>query len=96
MARFTVLLHPEPEGGYSVHIPGLNVATQGETLDEAMAMAREAAEGMIEGMVEGHDIVVPELAPPIIASIEIDVPDEINAYSDTKGSAPLASRGGPQ
>jgi predicted RNase H-like HicB family nuclease len=37
----------EPEGGYSVFVPGLpSVATQGETIEEARANGREAIEGI--------------------------------------------------
>jgi predicted RNase H-like HicB family nuclease len=41
---YTVILTPEREaGGYSVSVPALpEVATQGETVEEALAMAREA------------------------------------------------------
>src|SRR5881398_2146021 len=42
--RYTILLHPDPdEGGYTVTVPALpGVVTQGETLEEAIAMARNA------------------------------------------------------
>ena len=82
MARFTVLIHPEPDGGYSIASPGLHLVTQVDTVDHALAMAREAAESAIQGLVEQHDVVVPELAPPIIASIEVEIPDAISAYVD--------------
>jgi predicted RNase H-like HicB family nuclease len=47
---YTVILTPEPEvGGYSVTVPALpEVATQGETVEEALAMAREAIELSLE------------------------------------------------
>jgi antitoxin HicB len=42
--RFAIILHPDPEeGGYTVTVPALpGVVTQGETLEEAIAMARDA------------------------------------------------------
>lgn len=42
--RYTIILHPDPdEGGYTVTVPALpGVATQGETLEEAIAMAKDA------------------------------------------------------
>jgi len=42
--EYTVLLNPDDEdGGYTVTVPALpGVVTQGDTLDEALAMAREA------------------------------------------------------
>ena len=38
----------EEEGGYSVYCPELDIYTQGETVEEAIANLREAAEGYIE------------------------------------------------
>ena len=40
---YTVVLEPEAEGGFSVSVPALpEIATQGETVEEALASAREA------------------------------------------------------
>ena len=47
--RYTVIFEPAEEGGYVVHVPALHgLATQGETLEEARDMARDAIEGYIE------------------------------------------------
>jgi predicted RNase H-like HicB family nuclease len=41
--KFIVLLFDEPEGGYSVEIPELpGCFTEGDTVEEALANAREA------------------------------------------------------
>ena len=46
---FTVLFEPAEEGGYVVTVPALpGCATQGETLEEARAIAREAITGYLE------------------------------------------------
>jgi len=51
--EYEVVLSPETEGGYSVFVPDLpSVATQGETREEALAMAKEAIEGYLEVMAE--------------------------------------------
>jgi predicted RNase H-like HicB family nuclease len=51
--RLRVVLHPEKEGGYSVAVPALpGCYSQGETVEEAMANIREAAEGMLEALNE--------------------------------------------
>lgn len=43
---YTVLLQPEPEGGYTVTCPTLpGLVTYGETLDEARVMAADAIRG---------------------------------------------------
>ena len=39
---YPVILHPEPEGGFSVSVPDLNIGTQGETIAECTDMARDA------------------------------------------------------
>ncbi len=47
--RYTVIFEPAEEGGYCVFVPALNgLATQGETLEEARATARDAIEGYLE------------------------------------------------
>ncbi|HEY3492183.1 MAG TPA: type II toxin-antitoxin system HicB family antitoxin [Solirubrobacterales bacterium] len=41
--EYEIVLQPEPEGGFSVFVSELpSVATQGETIEEATEMAREA------------------------------------------------------
>lgn len=51
--EYEVVLSPEDEGGFSVFVPELpSVATQGDTREEALAMAKEAIEGYLEAMQE--------------------------------------------
>ena len=46
--KLKVVLHPEKEGGYSVAVPALSGCySAGETVEEAMRNAREAAEGLL-------------------------------------------------
>ena len=53
MMKLKVLLQPEEEGGYSVSVPALpGCYSQGETLDEALANIREAADLWIEVQTE--------------------------------------------
>ena len=55
------LLEKETEGGYTVHVPVLpGCHTQGETLDEAMANAKEAIEVYLESLKqEGEALPLP-------------------------------------
>jgi predicted RNase H-like HicB family nuclease len=47
--KLKVILSPEPEGGFSVAVPALpGCFSQGETEDEALANAREAAGAWLE------------------------------------------------
>ncbi len=49
--EYEVVLLPEAEGGFSVFVPELpTVVTEGETVEEALDMARDAIEGYLETM----------------------------------------------
>jgi antitoxin HicB len=51
--EFDLVIVAEAEGGYSVFVPELpSVATQGESIEEARANAREAIEAYLEVMHE--------------------------------------------
>ena len=57
-ARYTCIFRPEPEGGYTVRchaFPGL--ITNGKTLEEARANAREALEIVHRGIPAGRPAV---------------------------------------
>jgi predicted RNase H-like HicB family nuclease len=73
MGRFTVLLYHE-EDGYSAIVPVLNVASQGDTIEEALAMAQEAAELKVEWLIKHGEPVLEEDEPPIVASVKVKVP----------------------
>ncbi len=42
---YRVELEPAEEGGFVVHVPTLDLHTQGETYEEAIAMAKDVIEG---------------------------------------------------
>jgi antitoxin HicB len=49
--HFTVLFEPAEEGGYVVTCPALpGLVTEGDTLDEARAMARDAIKAYLESL----------------------------------------------
>jgi predicted RNase H-like HicB family nuclease len=66
--RYTIILQPEPDdGGYSVLVPALpGCYAQGETLEEAIALAREAISLHVKGLIEQGESV-PEEAEPLQA-----------------------------
>lgn len=56
---YKVLLREEPEGGYTAFVPSLEgCVTHGDTLDEAINNAKEAAELYIESLKE-HGEAIP-------------------------------------
>ncbi|MBV9213933.1 MAG: type II toxin-antitoxin system HicB family antitoxin [Actinobacteria bacterium] len=72
MARdreYEVVLVPEEEGGFSVSVPALpGLHTQGESVEEALAMAKDAIEGYLEVLKdEGR----PPPEPPRIERITV-------------------------
>jgi predicted RNase H-like HicB family nuclease len=71
---YTVLLQPEPEGGYTVTCPALpGLVTYGETLEEARAMAADAIRGYIECLREDGE-AIPESDPapaPLVDRVSV-------------------------
>jgi antitoxin HicB len=66
---YTIIIEPAEEGGYVVTCPSLRgLATQGETLEEARAMAADAIQGYLECLREDGLSIPPSdqpLAEPI-------------------------------
>jgi predicted RNase H-like HicB family nuclease len=63
---YTIILEPAEEGGFIVTVPALpEVATQGDTRDEALANAREAIELVIEHRLSRGQPVPADVAPVI-------------------------------
>lgn len=58
--NYRIFLRKEPEGGYTVTVPSLpGCVTYGETIDEAVKMAKEAIELYIETLAaQGEDIPI--------------------------------------
>ncbi len=54
--NYRIILRKEPEGGYTVIVPSLSgCVTFGETVDEAVKMAKEAIELYIEDLKESNE-----------------------------------------
>lgn len=60
--NYRILLRNEPEGGYTVSVPSLpGCITYGNTLDESIAMAKEAIGLYLESLKEhGEEIPTEE------------------------------------
>jgi predicted RNase H-like HicB family nuclease len=57
---YRILLTPEEEGGFSVNVPSLpGCFTQGETIEEAIEMAKEAISLYVESL-EAEGQLVPD------------------------------------
>lgn len=53
---YTIHLQPAEEGGFNVSVPALpGCFTQGETFEEALAMAHEAIAGFLDALAKTGD-----------------------------------------
>ena len=70
-----VLLTPEPDGRWSVSVPSLPaVYSFGDTIEEALAMIKEAIELHLECLVEDGESI-PEAYPVLLKTVQIDEPE---------------------
>ena len=69
---YTVLFEPAEEGGYMVTCPALpGVVTQGETLEEARAMAEDAIRGYLESLLKDGLSIPPDTPGPIKEKVKV-------------------------
>src|SRR4051794_17665799 len=73
MPRYTVLLYKE-DGVYAALVPMLGVASQGRTVEEALAMAHEATALQVKWLAEHNEPILEEEEPPIVAAVNVDIP----------------------
>jgi len=53
---YTAIIEPGEEGGYIATVPALNyIVTQGETLEEVKAMAKDLIKGYLEALLKAGD-----------------------------------------
>ncbi len=66
--QFTAVFEPAPEGGFTVTVPALpGLVTEGDTLEEAREMVKDAIRGYLESLVKhGEEIPI----EPSAASVE--------------------------
>ena len=69
--EYSVVVHQAEEGGYWLEVPALEGCfTQGETMDEILANAKEAIELYLEGLAElGKEI--PRDEPVTVQHVEV-------------------------
>jgi len=70
---YRILLRKEPEGGYTVIVPSLpGCVTYGDTIEEAIEMAKEAIELYIESLKEhGEEIPTEEGTLEYTLTVEV-------------------------
>lgn len=90
--RYTVVLVPDiGDGGFVAYVPVIpGCVTQGDTAEEAIAMAQDAATAFLASMAE-HDEGVPrEPLGTMVTSVEVMTPELVPsaAESGLVGAAP--------
>ena len=70
---FTIILEPDEEdGGYTVTVPALpGCITQGDTLEDAIAMAKDAIQVYVESLVQDGLPVPTERERPQAITIKV-------------------------
>lgn len=78
--QYPVNLLADPDGGYVAVFPDLpGCLTQGETLEEAVAMAEDARVGWIETEYElGHDIPLPSYPEEYSGKFNVRIPKSLH------------------
>jgi len=71
--RYTIILHPDTdEGGYTVTVPSLpGCITQGDTLEEAIAMAKDAIKLHLEVLAADGEPIPEEREHPQAITIDV-------------------------
>ncbi|MBI4317382.1 MAG: type II toxin-antitoxin system HicB family antitoxin [Chloroflexi bacterium] len=73
MHEYTIILEPDlEEGGYTVTVPALpGCITEGDTLEEAIAMAKDAIAGYLESLKMAGEPIPDETVPPQIVKVQV-------------------------
>ena len=73
--KLTVVLRPDSEdGGYVAECPAIpGCISEGDTVEEALANIREAAEGCLESLAERGE-PLPDQGLCVVATIDADIP----------------------
>jgi antitoxin HicB len=60
MREYVIIVHPDETGGFWTEVPALpGCGSQGETVEEAIEMTKDAIEGVLETL-EAHGEPIPE------------------------------------
>jgi antitoxin HicB len=71
---YTVILEPADEGGYIVHVPALpEIVTEGDTEAEALAMAKDAIQLVVESRHERGEPIPDDIGEPLVHKLTVAV-----------------------
>ena len=74
--RYTVVVIPDEEdGGFHAYVPAIpNCFTHGETQEHALAMAEDAAAGLLASMADHEEEIPIEASGAALFTIDVPVP----------------------
>ena len=71
MKEFTVVIHPDEDGGFWTEVPALpGCGSQGDSLEEAIEMTRDAIEGVLE-MLNDYGEPIPEDNGEMVVKVQV-------------------------
>lgn len=72
--QYTAVFEPAEEGGYVVTVPALpGLVTEGDTLEEARAMVKDAIRGYLESLMKHGEKIPLEPRPPTVEIVEVKI-----------------------
>jgi antitoxin HicB len=72
--QYTVVFEPGEEGGYVVTVPALpGLVTEGDTLEEARTMAKDAIRGYLESLLKHGEEIPLEPTPATVELVEVKI-----------------------
>lgn len=72
--HYTAVFEPAAEGGYIVSVPALpGLVTEGDTIEEARAMVKDAIRGYIESLVKHGEEIPIECGTANVERVEITI-----------------------
>lgn len=86
--QYTVVLEPDPKGGYSVYVPSVyGAVTQGDTFEQAIENARDVIETFLAMYAEDGEELPIEFAPGFAVNVEVEAPVVIAAKTEEATAA---------
>ena len=74
MYHYTAVFEPAEEGGYIVSVPALpGLVTEGDTIEEARAMVKDAIRGYLESLLKHGEEIPIESGAANLERIEITI-----------------------
>jgi antitoxin HicB len=71
---YSIILEQMEEGGFLVRVPALpEIVTGGDTEQEALAMAREAIELVLESRRERGEHIPDDIAKPLVREVTVSI-----------------------